>query len=88
MKAWLKGGIVGIIIFVILLALAAIFPRGDMGNIFEWILMSLVVGPLIVLARVLFSIETGPSLANFYVSMVIYFFCWHYNWLDNWKNKI
>ena len=74
-SSWLKGGIIGIVIFLILLALSVIidFPRGEFGNIFEWILMWLGV-PIIMLARVLFSIEIGPPLTNFYIIMIPYSF--------------
>lgn len=39
MKAWLKGGIMGLIVFTILFVLSIVAPRGDMGNISGWILI-------------------------------------------------
>jgi len=69
---WLKGGIIGIIVFIILLVLSAIFPSYGLGNIFQWIIV--FIGSIIMVpARSLFSFKLGPPITNFYVPMIVLF---------------
>jgi hypothetical protein len=62
---WLKGGVIGLIILLILYILAISTPSSDMGNIFSWTILMIGI-PII---RII-----GDLPILFYIIFFIYFF--------------
>ena len=71
MKSWLKGGIINLIIFIVLLTLSITFPNSDVGNVFSWILLVLGL-PAFLLSKFI-SIGFG-SFSSFFILVIPYSF--------------
>jgi len=75
MKAWLKVGLIGLGVFVLLFILSMLLGKtSDMGNIFDWII--LILGfPALILARfVHIGFLSSMGFSVFFVLLIPYSF--------------
>lgn len=95
-RYWLRGGIIGLIIFGVLIALTILVPHGDMGNLPGWILLFLAL-PVYIMLGILerfssFRSGFGP-ISGFLILTIPYSFVfgsilgWLYGKIKN-RNKV
>jgi len=70
-RHWLRGGIVSLVLFLILLVLSIVSPSSDMGNVFHYVLL-LMGFPVYFLSRFI-PISFGP-FTSFSVLIIPYSF--------------